>query len=145
VKPYPLVNDIAEPALRVAMPRAPRLVAPGGTVHVVSRCNNREFSFTTPEDFAVLLAHLHELVRTYEVTLYVPVVELCGLRRRGTQSGNHVPFQLPRAESLCESLPAAVPHAARPERRSPGRCPRSPLDYPAGGGEPCIHGALPAR
>jgi putative transposase len=70
VKPYPLASDMLGPALRVAMPRAPRLVAPGGTVHVVARCNNREFYFTTPEDFAVLLAHLHELVRTYEVTLY---------------------------------------------------------------------------
>ena len=70
MKPYPLVSDILGPALRVAMPRAPRLVVPGGTVHVVARCNNREFYFTTPEDFAVLLAHLHELVRTYEVTLY---------------------------------------------------------------------------
>ena len=36
-----------------------------------ARCNNREFYFTTPEDFAVLLAHLRELVRTYEITLYV--------------------------------------------------------------------------
>ena len=70
MKPYPLASDMLGPALRVAMPRAPRLVAPGGTVHVVARCNNREFYFTTPEDFAVLLAHLHELVRTYEVTLY---------------------------------------------------------------------------
>jgi hypothetical protein len=28
---------------QVAMPRAGRLYAPGGTVHVVARCNNREF------------------------------------------------------------------------------------------------------
>jgi len=26
MKPYPLVSDLREPALRVAMPRAPRLV-----------------------------------------------------------------------------------------------------------------------
>lgn len=25
----------------------------GGTIHVVARCNNREFSFTTPTDFEV--------------------------------------------------------------------------------------------
>jgi len=43
---------------------------PGGTVHVVARCNNREFSFTTAEDFDLLIAHLRELVRTYEITLY---------------------------------------------------------------------------
>jgi len=43
VKPYPLVEDLVGPALRVRMPRAPRVVAPRGTVHVVARGNNREF------------------------------------------------------------------------------------------------------
>jgi len=33
VKPYPLVEDLVGPALRVRMPRAPRAVAPGGTIH----------------------------------------------------------------------------------------------------------------
>jgi len=69
MKPYPPIDDLLRPILRVAMPRAGRLCAPGGTVHVVARCNNREFYFTTPEDFELLLAHLRELVRTYEVTL----------------------------------------------------------------------------
>ena len=27
-------------------------------MHVVARCNNREFYFTTPEDFEILLEHL---------------------------------------------------------------------------------------
>ena len=40
-KPYPLVDDLLSPVLRVAMPRPARLYAPGGTVHVVTRCNNR--------------------------------------------------------------------------------------------------------
>jgi len=53
MKPYPQVEDLVAPALRVRMPRAPRVVAPGGTIHVVSRCNNREFYFTTAEDFDV--------------------------------------------------------------------------------------------
>ena len=35
-------------------------------MHVVARCNNRKFYFTTPEDFEVLLANLRELVPTYE-------------------------------------------------------------------------------
>jgi hypothetical protein len=35
--------------LQITMPRAPRLYAPGGTMHVVARCNNQEFYFTTPE------------------------------------------------------------------------------------------------
>jgi hypothetical protein len=44
------------PVQRVGMRRAPRVVAPGGTIHVVARCNNREFYFTTAEDFNCLLA-----------------------------------------------------------------------------------------
>ena len=30
------------PVLQIAMPRSPRIYAPGGTMHVVARCNNRE-------------------------------------------------------------------------------------------------------
>jgi len=70
MKAYPRADDLLAPMLRVAMPRAPRLVAPGGTIHVVSRCNNREFYFRTAEDFEVLRAHLGEMCRTYEVVLY---------------------------------------------------------------------------
>ena len=70
MKPYPVAEDLVRPVRRVRMPRAPRVVAPGGTIHVVARCNNREFYFTTAEDFDLLLAHLRELVRTYEVTVY---------------------------------------------------------------------------
>jgi hypothetical protein len=43
MKRYPQVEDLLRPLLKVAMPRAGRLYAPGGTVHVVARCNNREF------------------------------------------------------------------------------------------------------
>jgi REP-associated tyrosine transposase len=70
VNPYPLIDDLLRPVLRVAMPHAPRVIAPGGTMHVVARCNNRDFYFTSPEDFGLLLAHLRELVRTYETTVY---------------------------------------------------------------------------
>ena len=66
---YPVVDDLLRPILWVAMPRAARLDAPGGTVHVVARCKNREFCFTTPEDFELLLAHLREMRRTSEVPL----------------------------------------------------------------------------
>jgi len=69
-KPYPRVDDLLVPVARVAMPRAPRLAVPGGTVHVVARCNNQEFYFTTPEDCALLLTHLRQMLRTYTVTLY---------------------------------------------------------------------------
>ena len=47
MKPYPLVDDLLRPILRVAITRAGRLDAPGGTGHVVARCNHREFGFTT--------------------------------------------------------------------------------------------------
>jgi hypothetical protein len=56
VHPYPLVEDLVEPAVRVRMPRAPRVVAPGDTIHVVARCTNWEFYFTTADDFGCLLA-----------------------------------------------------------------------------------------
>ena len=36
----------------------------------MARCNHREFCFTTPADFELLLAHLQEMSRTYDVTLY---------------------------------------------------------------------------
>ena len=71
MKPYPQVDESLGPVQRVQMPRAPRLHAPGSTVHLVARRNNGAFSFTTPEDFQVLLAHLREPVRTYEVTALV--------------------------------------------------------------------------
>jgi REP element-mobilizing transposase RayT len=67
---YALAADLARPAARVAMPRLPRLHAPAGTVHVVGRCNNREFCFTTPADFLMLIAQLAAMARIYEVTLY---------------------------------------------------------------------------
>ncbi len=70
VKPYPAVADVLAPVARVRMPRAPRLYAPGGTVHVVARCNNREFSLTAARDFEVLLARLRQMCRTYDLTLY---------------------------------------------------------------------------
>ena len=50
-KPYPLAVDLVGLVQRVGMPRAPRVVAPGDTIHVVVRCNNREFYCTTAEDF----------------------------------------------------------------------------------------------
>ena len=36
------------PVLQIAMPRLPRIYSPGGTMHVVTWCNNREFYFAAP-------------------------------------------------------------------------------------------------
>jgi putative transposase len=58
------------PVLQIAMPRWPRIYAPGGTMHVVARCNNREFYFAAQEDFEVLLDHLGEMSSAYEVRLF---------------------------------------------------------------------------
>ena len=70
VTPYPRGADLERPVRRGGMPRALRVVAPGGPMHVVARDNTQECSFTTAEDFDLLLAHLRELVRTHEVTAY---------------------------------------------------------------------------
>ena len=64
------------------MPRAPRVIARGGTMHVVTRCNNREFYVTAAADFEVLVSHLRELVRTYAVTVYAYMAPYVP-RRRG--------------------------------------------------------------
>ena len=78
-----MIEDLGRPGLRVGMPRAPRMIAPGGTIHVVARCNNRECYFPAAEVSDRLLAHLRELVRTYEVTVYAYVPRR-GRRRIGT-------------------------------------------------------------
>ena len=38
------------PVLQIPMPRWPRIYAPGATMHVVARCNNREVNFAAPEE-----------------------------------------------------------------------------------------------
>jgi putative transposase len=112
VKPYPAAEDLVRPARRVRMPRAPRVVAPGGTIHVVARCNNRECYFTTTEDFDCLLAHLWELVRTYEVTLYAY-----------TLMSNHVHLlmQAPTHEALGRPLRWLMTETARAFHKARGR------------------------
>jgi len=112
VSAYPRAQDLRRPVLRVAMPRAMRVYAPGGTVHVVARCNNREFYFTAPEDFAVLLAHLRELRRTYEVTLYAY-----------TLMANHVHLllQVPTRDALGRPLRWLLTETAKAFHKARGR------------------------
>ena len=112
MKPYLLVEELLHPVLRVAMPRPPRLKAPGGTIHVVARCNNRELCFTTAEDFEVLLAHLREMHRTYEVTLYAY-----------TLMANHIHLllQAPTREALGRPLRWLMTETAKAFHRARGR------------------------
>lgn len=60
VRAYGQREDRRVPLRRVAMPRAPRLYAPGATMHVVARGNNRGFHILTPEDFAPMLGKLRK-------------------------------------------------------------------------------------
>jgi putative transposase len=112
MKPYPLVEDLLAPVRRVAMPRAARLYTPGGTVHVVARCNNREFYFTTLEDFELLLSHLRELRRTYEVTLFAYCL-----------MANHVHLllQAPKLDALGRPLRWWMTETARAFHKARGR------------------------
>jgi putative transposase len=63
-------DDGVRPVFQIAMPRPPRIYAPGGTMHVVARCNNREFYFNEPEDFQILQDHLGEMSTVYKIRLF---------------------------------------------------------------------------
>jgi hypothetical protein len=41
------------PVLQIALPRLPRIYSPGATMHVVARCNNREFYFAARGEFEI--------------------------------------------------------------------------------------------
>jgi putative transposase len=105
---YPLVDELLRPILRVAMPRAARLSAPGGTGHVVARCNHREFCFTTPEDFELLLAHVRELRRTSEVPLDAYTL---------MANHSHLRLQAPTLDALGRPLRWFMPQTAKAVHR----------------------------
>ncbi len=92
---YPCAEELRPTVPRVAMPRLPRLQAPGGTVHVTGRCNNRAFRFTTASDFRMLLDRLDGMVRTYDVTLYAYAL---------MANHVHILLQAPAAEPLARPL-----------------------------------------
>lgn len=52
------------------MPRGPRLPAPGSTIHVVARCNNRQFLLQDAADFERILRLLAVMRSSYGVTVY---------------------------------------------------------------------------
>jgi REP element-mobilizing transposase RayT len=86
-------DGAARPVLQIAMPRLPRLYAPGGTMHVVARCNNREFYFAAPEDFKILLDHLGEMSKAYKIKLFAYSL-----------MSNHLLLQAPAADVLGRPL-----------------------------------------
>jgi len=112
VTPYPVVADLRLPTRRVHMPRAPRLQAPEATVHVVARCNNREFQLTSAADFEVLLVHLREMRRVYEVPLYAY-----------TLMANHIHLllQTPKRDLLGRPLRWFMTETAKAFHRARGR------------------------
>jgi putative transposase len=110
--PYPRVDELLRPLLGVAMPRAGRIYAPEGTVHVVARCNNREFYFTTPGDFEVVLAYLGEMRRTYEVTLYAYML---------MSNHIHLLLQAPRRDALGRPLRWFMTETAKAFHKARGR------------------------
>jgi hypothetical protein len=102
---------------RVAMPRAPRLVVPGATVHVVARCNNREFQLTTPEDFSVVLRKLQLMLASYALTLYAYTLMSGHWYRtsfsRGPEQGGVHAGHATRARCGAQAEPSSSAGAAR--------------------------------
>ena len=78
---------------------------------MVARCNNRAFQFTSPDDFAVLLDHLREMSRTYDVVLYAY-----------TLMSNHVHLllQAPTREALGRPLRWFLTETAKAFHRKRG-------------------------
>jgi len=113
VTTYKQTDEILRPVLQIAIPRAPRIYAPGATVHVVARCNNREFYFTTAEDFKILLDHLREMGHAYEVKVFAY-----------TLMSNHIHLllQSPDADALGRPLRWFMTQTARTFHRLKGRC-----------------------
>ncbi len=109
---YTETDNLLRTVLQIAMPRAPRVYAPGSTVHVVARCNNREFYFRTNEDFKILLDHLYEMSRDYKVPIFAY-----------TLMSNHIHLllQSPEADALGRPLRWFMTQTAKTFHRLRGR------------------------
>jgi putative transposase len=94
------------------MPRPPRLRVPGSTVHVVARCNNREFLLAEDADFAQVRAALQVMGQTFGVVLYAYTV-----------MANHVHLllQAPPSDPLARPLRWFMTQAAKALNRRQGR------------------------
>ncbi len=105
-------TEFLKPPLEIRMPRAPRLYAPGGTIHVVARCNNREFYLRSSEDFEILLDHLRGMSRDYEVPIFAY-----------TLMSNHIHLllQYPQTDALGRPLRWFMTQSAKAFHRLRGR------------------------
>jgi putative transposase len=101
------------PLLQIAMPRPPRIYAPGATLHVVARCNNREFYFSTREDFEILLDHLAEMSKAYEVKLFAYIL---------MSNHIHLLLEFPDADVLGRPLRWFMTQTAKAFHRLRNRC-----------------------
>jgi putative transposase len=106
-------KDAVRPIHQIAMPRLPRLYAPGGAMHVVARCNNREFYFAAPEDFEILLDHLGEMGSAYEVRLFAYTL---------MSSHIHLLLQSPDADALGRPMRWFMTETAKTFHRLRNRC-----------------------
>lgn len=81
-------------------------------MHIVARCNNREFALATAEDFAVVITHLHEMARIYDAALYAY-----------TLMSNHIHLllQAPTRDALGRPLRWLMTESARAFHRARGR------------------------
>jgi putative transposase len=106
-------NGVGRPVLQISMPRSPRIYAPGGTMHVVARCNNREFHFGAREDFQILLDHLGEMNSGYGVRLF-----------GYTLMSNHIHLllQAPDMDVLGRPMRWFMTQTAKTFHRLRGRC-----------------------
>ncbi len=110
---YDEIEGEVRPVLQIAMPRSPRLYAPLGTMHVVARCNNREFYLADAEDFKILLDHLEEMSKAYEVRLYAYTL---------MSSHIHLLLQAPAAEVLGRPLRWFMTQTAKTFHQLRNRC-----------------------
>ena len=79
---------------------------------MVARCNNHESYLTAVHDFEVLLAHLREMRRTYDITLYAY-----------TPMSNHIHLllQAPKLDALGRPLRWFMTETAKAFHRARGR------------------------
>ena len=110
---YRQIGDTLRPVLQIAMPRSPRIYAPGATMHVVARCNNREFYFAAPEDFEILLDHLGEMSSAYGVRLFAYTL---------MSSHIHLLLQSPDADVLGRPMRWFMTQTAKTFHRLRNRC-----------------------